>query len=141
MVCYNKNAKRGLVQLLIDACPESINRANNDGWTPLHFLCNNKDIVDSTAVDILGLFLERYPAAARHAGEDGRLPIHIAAGQGAKSFEFCRMLIEAYPGSERMATSDVGLPFHVACGMNDVALAEYLYKLYPESIDVVAEKR
>src|SRR5210317_2070407 len=32
----NKNATRGMVQLLIDACPESIGRANNEANTPLH---------------------------------------------------------------------------------------------------------
>ena len=38
---------------------------------------NNKKIEDSNAVDILGLFLERCPEAARHAGEEGLLPIFI----------------------------------------------------------------
>ncbi len=138
-ICANKNATQGMVQLIIDACrPESIDRGDDDGWTPLHTLCINKNLENSTAVDILGLFLKRCPESVRHAlgGEDGRLPIHIAAGQGAHSLEFCRMLIEAYPGSERMTVPEGGLPLHVACGRNTVAVAEYLYKLYPESINV-----
>ena len=135
-VCYNKNATLGMVQLLIDACPESLRRANNDGWTPLHILCNNKVIVDSTAEDILCLLLERYPEAVRRAQTNGALPIHIAAGQGSKSFEFCRMLIEAYPGSERIETSGGQIPLYFACRSGTLATADYLYKLYPESINL-----
>ncbi len=137
-VCDNKNATLGMVQLLIDACPESLRRANNDGWTPLHLLCNNKRIADSTAVDILGMLLERCPEAVRRAQTNGALPIHIAAGQGSKSFEFCRMLIEAYPGSERKETSGGQIPLHFACRSGTLATAEYLYKLYPESINVAS---
>ncbi len=136
MLCFNKNATHGMVQLLIDAYPESIRRANNNGGTPLHFLCINKDIADSTAVDILGLLLEGYPEATRRADDDGCLPIHVAAGQGSKSPEFCRMLIEAYPGSERISATRHGLPLHIACGFGRVATVEYLYKLYPGSINI-----
>ena len=89
---------------------------------PLHFLCANKDIEDSDAVDILGLLLERFPEALRRADEDGRLPIHKAVGQ--QSHEFCRMLIEAYSGSERMADSNGMLPLHTACGLGAVVTAE-----------------
>jgi ankyrin repeat protein len=125
-----------MVQLLIDAYPESIDRANNEGNTPLHFLCANKDIEDSDAVDILGLLLERFPEALRRADGDGYLPIHVACGVGLKSPEFCRMLIDAYPGSERTATSNGLVPLHIACGQGAVVTAKYLYKLYPESINV-----
>ncbi len=136
ILCVNKNVTRGIVQLLIDACPESIDRANNEGNTPLHHLCNNKQLHDTAAVDILGFFLERYPEAVRHTETNGALPIQLAAGQGSKSPEFCSMLIEAYPGSERMADSNRTLPFHIACGIGRVATAEYLYQLDPESINV-----
>jgi ankyrin repeat protein len=139
-ICYNKNATRGMVQLVNDAYPESLRKANNDGGgTPLHMLCINKDIDDSTAVDILGLLLERCPGAAQLAltNGSGALPIHIAAAQGSKSPEFCRMLIEAYPGSERMAASGGAhpLPFHCACRHGTVETVQYLLRLYPESIN------
>jgi ankyrin repeat protein len=138
MICLFKNATRAMVQLLIDADPESIDRANNDDVTPLHFLCANTDVEDNNALDILALFLERSPAAAQRVDGYGCLPIHKAAGQGSKSLEFCRMLIEAYPGSERVAAPEKGLPLHGACRRNTVAVAEYLYNLYPESINVAA---
>jgi ankyrin repeat protein len=135
VICNNKNTTLGMVQLLIDAYPESIDRANNAGGTPLRFLCANNEIEDNTAVGILGLLLERCPEAARRAETSGALPIHVACGVGFKSPEFCRMLIEAYPGSERIAAMGV-LPLHIACTLGSVAVAEYLLKLYPESINV-----
>ena len=140
-ICINKNATRGMVQLLIDACPESIDKANNDGWTPLHMLCLNNDIEDAAAVDILCLLLERCPEAAQRAARDGDLPIHIACGFGFKSPEFCRMLIEAYPGSERIVASGCGLlPIHFACRGGTVETVQYLLRLYPESINVADRK-
>ena len=111
---------------------------------PLHTLCNNKELDDSVAVDILGLLLERCPEAVRpvrHADRYDRiavyrLPIHFAAE--SKSPEFCRVLIEAYPGSERITSPDGLLPLHIACKCGAVATAAYLYELYPESINVAA---
>jgi ankyrin repeat protein len=135
-MCLNKNATRGMVQLLIDANPESIDKANSlAGAIPLHFLCSNKSLENSAAVDILGLLLERCPEAVRRAGKSDALPIHLACGLG-KSTEFCRMLIEAYPGSERIATSKGTLPLHIACKVGAVVTAKYLFGLYPESINV-----
>ena len=136
MICNNKNATRGMVQLIIDACPDSIDRGDNDGWTPLHYLCSNKTLEDTAALDILGLLLERCPEAAQRAA-GGALPIHAACGIGLRSPEFCRMLIEAYPGSVRIADSTDGvLPLHIACREGAVVTSKYLYKLYPESINV-----
>ena len=135
IIGFNKNVTRGMVQLLIDAFPESLRREDNNGYMPLHQLCINKNLEDATAVDILGLLLERCPEAVRRANDDG-LPIHAACGVGLRSPEFCRMLIEAYPRSERIANSIGMLPFHVACGQGAVVTAKNLYKLYPESINV-----
>jgi len=109
----NKNVTRGIVQLIIDACPESIDRANSEGNTPLHHLCHKNKIEDSAAMDILGLLLERCPEAAQHVDGSGALPIHIAIVK-SKSLEFCRMLIEAYPGSENVADGKGMYPIHHA---------------------------
>ena len=140
-ICFNKHATRGMVQLIIDACPESPRRATSNGLTPLHILCSDDETLldDDVAVDILGSLLDKCPEAARCANNNGYLPIHVAAGRRSKSLEFCRMLIEAYPGSERRATSGGHLPVHLACVRGAVATVEYLYKLYPESVNVVDE--
>jgi ankyrin repeat protein len=135
-----------MVQLLIDAHPESLDRANNEGITPLHAVSKNKNLNDSAAVNILGLILERCPDAARRTAggvggqlANGYLPIHLAV-VSSKSVEFCRMLIEAYPGSERIAAKGVLPLLHIACRECAVVTAEYLLKLYPESINVADER-
>jgi ankyrin repeat protein len=136
--CFNKNITLGMVQLLVDAFPESLRHEDNDGCMPLHILCQNKNSDVSVGLEILKLFLERYPESVRHihATNRGTLPIHLAAGK--QSPEFCRILIEAYPGSERAVATDGLLPFHIACALNTVATAKYLYQLYPECINVAA---
>ncbi len=134
----NKNVTRDMVQLLIDAHPESIDKESSTGLiTPLHALSRNKSLDDTTAVDILGLLLERCPEAVRRADSDihGVLPIHLAV-MTSKSPEFCRMLIEAYPGSERIATSSGMVPFDLSFAEGAVVTAKYLLGLYPESINV-----
>jgi ankyrin repeat protein len=135
-ICLNKNVTLSMVQLLIDAFPESLRHESNNGRMPLHLLCRNKDLDDEEGgLEILKLFIMRCPESVKHATrEDGMLPLHSAAG--FQSLEFCRLLIEAYPGSERITNDNGTLPFHNACARNTVATAKYFYQLYPESINV-----
>jgi ankyrin repeat protein len=144
--CNNKNVTLNIVQLLIHAAPNSVRMDDNDGWMPLHYICDNKEQVDeTTSVDILKLLLEKNPEAVRHEDDFFSLPLHHAAR--AKSPEFCRVLIEAYHGPEQIADphgaltldypcGEYGrLPLHHACWDNTVATVEYLYKLYPNAIN------
>eukprot|EP00984_Skeletonema_dohrnii_P030956 scaffold22890_cov109-Skeletonema_dohrnii-CCMP3373.AAC.3 len=150
---YNKNVTVNIIQLLIDAAPDSVrsvnkctfkhpyslhsNRVINEGWMPLHYLCDNENVGEISALEILKLLVEKYPEAVRHADNKGLLPLHFSCE--FKTPEFCRVLIEAYPGSERMSNNNFGvLPFHCACGSNSVATVEYLYKLYPDAINHAA---
>ena len=42
-----------MVQLLIDAYPDSIRHENNNRYMPLHYLCINKDLDEETGLEIL----------------------------------------------------------------------------------------
>jgi ankyrin repeat protein len=133
----NSNVTLGMVQLLIDASPDSVRHETNDNELPLHCLSNGPDVGEEVAAEILKLLLEKCPESVRHAASNGNhLPIHFAAGN--QSPEFCRILVEAYHGSERITNYNGYVPFHLACADNNVATAKYLYKLYPESINVAA---
>ncbi len=133
--CYRANVSLGVVKLLIDAAPDSVLRIDDDGWMPLHYLCDNDKIGDEiSAVNILKLFIEKHPEVVRHADNEGDLPIHYAAG--FRSPEFCQLLIEAYPGSERINASNDILPLHWACHYNTVATVQYLYNLYPDAVNL-----
>ena len=94
--CLSNDVSLGVIQLLIDAAPDSVRREHNGGRMPLHYLCKNKDLEKSTALEILKLFLENCPESIRHKSDKGALPIHIAAIK-TKSPEFLSVLIEAYP--------------------------------------------
>eukprot|EP00984_Skeletonema_dohrnii_P026889 scaffold16282_cov77-Skeletonema_dohrnii-CCMP3373.AAC.2 len=132
-VCQNPNVSLRIIQLLIDAAPDSIRSEDKYGNMPLHNSCKTKALDSAAAIEILELLIERYPAALRHADNKGYLPIHIASVN--RSLEFCRVLIEAYPGSELILDSKEGLPLHIACLRNTVATVEYLHKLYPDAIN------
>jgi ankyrin repeat protein len=143
MICSNKNATLGMVKLIIEAAPESVQKEDDLGRMPLHKLCCNINLDDEVAVDILKFLVMKYPEAIQHfAGicEDGEetdspaiLPIHLAAEK--QSTEFCSVLIEAYPGSERLVDLDLKMPLHHACNGCNAAKVEYLYKLYPDAIN------
>eukprot|EP00984_Skeletonema_dohrnii_P014843 scaffold6323_cov118-Skeletonema_dohrnii-CCMP3373.AAC.8 len=128
----NLNAALQVINLLYDACPESIRKEDRNGMMLLHHHCL-RQMNEKMSRAILKLLLEKCPEAARHAQGSGSLPIHLASIQ--HSPEFCRMLIEAYPGSERICNDRGKLPFHHACIRNTVATVEYLYKLYPDAIN------
>eukprot|EP00984_Skeletonema_dohrnii_P017704 scaffold8135_cov127-Skeletonema_dohrnii-CCMP3373.AAC.6 len=131
-LCYNPNVTRSMVELLIDAAPNSVRSVDKGGWMPLHSLCLNRKLDDEISMEILKLLIQKCPEAVRHADNGGFLPIHRACGSRAP--EFCRVLIEAYPGSERITASNGMLPIHIACTGNTVATVEYLSKLDPEVI-------
>ncbi len=132
--CLNKSITRGMMQLLIDADPTNLRKGDTSDNTPLHTLCRVEQDA-FIAMEILKLFLENYPEAARHATENGyrSLPIHFASE--SKSPEFCKVLIEAYPGSERIADDQGRLPLHYACAGGAVDAVEFLHKLYPDAIN------
>ena len=136
--CGNPNVTLGIIQLLITEAPNSVWCRNYLDSMPLHILCENRQLGDEAAMEILRLLIEKYPEAVRHTDNDGNLPIHLAAG-GAKSPEFCRLLIEAYPGSERTTTTTGALPLHWACAKGSLATVEYLYRLFPEAIARLAK--
>ncbi len=114
---------RGIIQLLIDAAPDSVRSVTNHGYMPLHVLCANNRMNEATSINLLKLLIEKHPDAVRRADIGGELPIHMAASE-SRSPEFCQVLIEAYPGSEQIANPVGALPLHYACFHNTVATVE-----------------
>eukprot|EP00984_Skeletonema_dohrnii_P014884 scaffold6352_cov74-Skeletonema_dohrnii-CCMP3373.AAC.1 len=58
---------RNIIQLLIDAAPESVSSLDEDGDMPLHDLCRYGKVDERAAMDILKLLIEKHPEAIRHA--------------------------------------------------------------------------
>ena len=41
--CFNKNVTLGIIQLLIEAAPDTVRSVDNNGCVPLHFICHNEE--------------------------------------------------------------------------------------------------
>ena len=112
--CENESVDEEVIRCLIEYFPDVFDNSSGfSEWTPLHGLCDNKNLNEEKSIKILRLLLEKYPDAARRYDHEWGLPIHIAAG--TKPFEFCRILIESYPGSVRIRDGYDNLPLHCAC--------------------------
>ncbi len=134
----NQNMTPNIIQLLIDAAPDSVRSVTDRGSTPLHSLCNRRKVNEKTALQVLKMLIEKYPEAVRHADNDGDLPIHIACVE--RSPEFCQILIDSAPDSVRSVANDSLTPLHVLCNSrkDDEGTAMQILKLliekYPESV-------
>jgi ankyrin repeat protein len=120
-------------QILINAAPDSVSIVDSEGCMPLHYLCENDQVDDTAATQVLKLLIDKYPEAIRHANNRGSLPIHLASRW--RSSESVSVLVNAYPGS--VSTPDVNgeLPLHHACSSGSLATVEYLYQQYPDAIN------
>ena len=80
VICHNQNATLGIVQLLIDASPDSLHHLNRIGMTPLLHLCFNSNADDEVKLEVLNLRIEKCPESVRRVARLSYLPIHAAAG-------------------------------------------------------------
>ncbi len=135
LACVSRSLE--FCQVLIDAAPDSVHSVNYQGYTPLHYFCDNRED-DDEALRILKLFIEKYPEAVRHADNRGNLPIHLV--NGWNSPEFYHVLVEAYPGSMSMPDAFGELPLHHVCLNGSVAAVEFLYRQYPAATDYAATR-
>ena len=135
LVVNNERVSLNIVQLLVDAAPNSVRSVSAKGTMPLHHLCSGSEPGEASAGEIMKFLIEKYPEGVQHVDDYGRIPLHYACER--RSPEFCRVLVEAYPGSEQIhVPSSNCLPFGIAClRNNNLATVEYIYNLYPDAID------
>ena len=125
-------------QELIDAYPDSVRSVDNYECTPLHHLCDNNQVDDTAAMQVLKLLIDKYPEAVWHPNDGGFLPIHYACRW--RSPEFCQELIDAYPDSVRSVTGNGCTPLYYLCHnrkVDEAATVEILKLLIEESPDSV----
>ena len=121
-------------RILIDAYPDSVRNANL-GDLPIHYLCNNDNVGEKTALRTLKLLLEKNPESIKTANEYERnLPLHCASR--VQSPKFCSMLIDVNPESVRIANDEGNLPIHLLCSSekSKVSTLKLLVEKNPESI-------
>jgi len=147
----NKSINISIIQLLINAWPESLQLRCWDCWEavptdlPIHVLCGSstEDYDDASMMGkILELIISEYPTLAQAPDRYGNLPLHLAAN--SQSTEVCKALVESYPGSVRIATIGTpysyagSLPIHIAVdgGVDCIETVQFLIEYSPESLHV-----
>ena len=134
VACGNRYMTAKTIEILLQACPDSIHQRNCNYALPIHTICEvNTD--DEVARDILKLLLEAHPDSVSETDDEGSLPIYKAVDN--KSPAFCKLLlVDDYPESVRRQNDYGWLPFHVACQYGRFETVEYLFGLYPESLHI-----
>ena len=111
IACSNKNMTAEVVRLLLGLRPkENMVKIEDkhDGCLPLHVLCQNHQLNEETAIEIMELLVNEYPNSLRHpvgkllkepwiislSGTSGKLPIHLA--EKNMSLGFCKVLLQQY---------------------------------------------
>mmetsp|Transcript_7832 Transcript_7832/g.10716 ORF Transcript_7832/g.10716 Transcript_7832/m.10716 type:complete len:393 (-) Transcript_7832:29-1207(-) len=111
-------ASAEVVALLLDWCPpDAVMEKKGCGDTPLHIACK-KNSRNTPSVEVISLFLEKCPHAAKDKNFFGCLPLHIAcqhSRQIPKSLEIVSMLLGAQPSSVREKNAGGNTPLHYAC--------------------------
>ena len=138
--CCNKNMTLNIVQLLIDAAPNSVRSISNSGRMPLHCLCYAKNGDEIAVVEMLKLLIEKHPEAIRHATNKGSLPIHLALRSKNVTLNIIQLLIDAAPDSIRSVDEDGDTPLHNLC-MNEelderaaMEILKLLIEKHPEAV-------
>ena len=107
----------------------------SDSFLSIARLCYNENRTESELLEELKPHLAADPDVVHETDRWSTTLLHEAAR--LRSVEFCKLIMERNPQAIR-AISNVGLtlPFHYSCYENNTETAKYLFRLYPECIDV-----
>lgn len=104
-----------VVQVLLEAYPESVRIVNASGWLPLHFAVYNQ------FVEVVKTILEAWPKAVCSRAANGHLPLHHALYQHAP-LSVVELLVIADPTTLQMPTMRGHLPLHIAVRVDSCAV-------------------
>jgi ankyrin repeat protein len=157
MACSSESIDSDTFQLLVNLCPEAVIQTDEDGYLPIHRLCQNSSLHETASVNILKIFIKINSHIGvdqfLHATDIDYLPIHVAL-LNDMSPEFCKALIDACPESVRITCGAGDLAIHAACESyltewkcdptlrrrwrdDPCTLVKYLFEIFPESINVI----
>ena len=126
-----------VVNLLLDAYPDSRLTTDKRGRTPLHFALGNVD--NPPTPQLVKLLAGKTGESAKWPDENKMLPIHYACAYGA-SVEVMEELIQAWEESIGKPDAKGRLPIHFALGNadrpNSAGVAQLLVSLSPGCIDM-----
>jgi len=128
----NTKERALIVETLIEAFPKGIWYRDKKDWLPLH-------IASRTGTAAVVSVLLNFPAGAKDADQDGRLPIHLACLNSGKDKDVVAIidaLVKIHPKGLRQREQRFGfLPLHIACSTPSPSerVVELLLNHYPHA--------
>ncbi len=109
----NQRVTEGIIRCLLEYFPNAVGAIINfNGWLPLHFVCDNKNVT----LNIVQLLLVAAPDSVRSVNNYGSMPLHCLCDNEEvnekKAMQILKFLLEKYPDAVRHADSDGDLPIH-----------------------------
>jgi hypothetical protein len=125
-----RTANVEVVQLLLDACPESATYENLRGNLPLKIA-----VAYGANPDVVNRLIQEYPAGSRAIDLWGDTLLHVAISCGRK-LPVIQAIVESYPGSVSVMNDKDALPFHLALHYRSPPeVTSFLLEKYPEAED------
>jgi ankyrin repeat protein len=150
----------GLLEYMVDICPESVFIADVEGYLPAHMAAQNGSLAafaylanfnphcvyaqakngrtalhfaaQNSKLSVIKCILSLFPHTAAIPCNEGRLPLHLACVHG------CILCVEAlgesFPAAASIRTNEGRYtPLRVATEFKHLATVQYLYGLYPNA--------
>jgi ankyrin repeat protein len=114
-----------IIQWLLLADPEAALATDSTRWTALH-------IAAQDGQEALAKVLAAGFNTTSAADNDGRLPLHLAAGNGHTAT--CQLLLDAAPHTVTAASTEGYLPLHCAAGNGHTATCQLLLDAAPHTV-------
>jgi hypothetical protein len=103
---------------------------------PLHYVVAGKTV----SIELMDDCISLYPAALLKPDKLGRVPLHLAARQGAPPFVI-QALLRAQPKALRIADGEGNLPLHHAVLYQSSQTIQRMLEVYPDASKVVNHRR
>ena len=134
---YNQNANnlQEILTYLIELEPSSVHMLDGNDSTPLHVVCENKNV----SLDIVHFIYYKWPEAIMLRDDPYEaLPIHKLCHNEMvddnQSLDILQFMINIDPTMVRVDDEESNLPLHNALTCKPFAFCKVLIDLYPESL-------
>jgi ankyrin repeat protein len=130
-----------LVQLMLTAYPESVQRRDHDGFLPLHLAVkHHKGRLWVNMCELTMIIYSAYPRAISEPDGDGNIALHIALRYQGPD-EMIRYLIQAYPqgASTKDKLGNVALHLAIQFGASYMIIHELL-RYFPVATSTCNER-
>jgi len=132
LVCRN-NPPIDVVEIFMNAAPDSVRLADAFGWLPLHYACAN-----GADEEVLRILANAYPESKTATDRRGRTPLHFALGSpNDQRTTAAAVALLSSTGAASCPDENGMLPLHYACAYG--APEEALHVLTDNNADSITQ--